>query len=194
MSEPMNSPRITPRVLVFCGARDAGPVFTAAAFAFGQAVAVRGWGIVYGGHHAGMMGAVADGCLAHGGAVTGILPDELIGKEVPPAGIELVRVKDMHARKQAMVERADVIVALPGGYGTLDELFEQLTWRVIGKHSKPIGMLDVSVDGVSYWGPLQTFLDHASGTGFISPAARTLAVMHADVDVLCDHLGLAPCP
>jgi uncharacterized protein (TIGR00730 family) len=179
-----------PRVLVFCGARDAGPAFTTAAFAFGEAVARRGWGIVYGGHHAGMMGAVADGCLAHGGAVTGVLPDELIGKEVPPTGIELVRVKDMHARKQAMVDRADVIVALPGGYGTLDELFEQLTWRVIGKHRKPIGVLDVSVDGVSYWRPMLTFLDHATSTGFITPAARGLVVVHDDVDVLCEHLGL----
>ncbi len=179
---------MTHRVLVFCGAAKAAPAYTDAAFAFGRAVASRGWGLVYGGHHAGMMGAVAEGCLAGGGPCTGILPDELVGKEIPPAGIELVRVADMHARKQAMVERSAAIVALPGGYGTLDELFEQLTWRVIGKHKKPIGLLDVVVDGVSYWQPLLTFLDHAVDVGFIRAEARALCVVHTDIDALCEHL------
>lgn len=179
---------MTHRVLVFCGAGSASAPYTDAAFAFGSAVAKRGWGLVYGGHHAGMMGAVAEGCLQGGGPCTGVLPDELVGKEVPPAGIELVRVPDMHARKQAMVERSAAIVALPGGYGTLDELFEQLTWRVIGKHTKPIGLLDVVVDGVSYWQPLLTFLDHAVQVGFIRKEARALCVVHDDIAALCEHL------
>lgn len=179
---------MTHRVLVFCGAGTGSAPFTDAAYAFGKAVAERGWGIVYGGHHAGLMGAVAEGCLAGKGPCTGILPDELVGKEVPPRGIELVRVADMHARKRAMVERSAAIVALPGGYGTLDELFEQLTWRAIGKHHTPIGLLDVVIDGVSYWQPLLAFLDHAVAHGFIRPEARALCVVHTSIDALCEHL------
>jgi len=178
------------RVLVFCGARDAGAVYGNAARAFGIAVARRGWGIVYGGHHAGLMGEVAAGCHDGGGAVTGILPDDLVGKEIPPDGIELVRVRDMHERKAQMVERADAIVALPGGFGTLDELFEQLTWRAIGKHTKPVAVLDVFDGGQSYWAPLVRFVDHATRVGFISAAARELLVVHSDIDAVLDHLGV----
>ena len=179
------------RVLVYCGAAaGADPHYVAAAFGFGQAVAARGWGIVYGGHHAGMMGAVAQGCRKGGGLVTGILPDILKGKEHPPDGIELLRVTDMHARKTLMVERCAAMVALPGGYGTLDELFEQLTWRVIGVHDKPVGMFDVVVDGVSYWAPLLAFLDHATHAGFVRPAARALPIVDDDAGRLLDALGV----
>lgn len=183
------SPADIPRVLVFCGASPSrAPVYEDAARAFGAAVASHGWGIVYGGHHAGMMGAVAEGCLHAGGPVTGILPGDLVGKEIPPEGIELVRVTDMHARKALMVERSRSIVALPGGYGTLDELFEQLTWRMIGKHEKPIGILDVIDDGQSYWAPMLTFLEHATAVGFVRPQARALFVPTVDVEALAASL------
>jgi uncharacterized protein (TIGR00730 family) len=184
----------TKRVLMYCGSRTprgplAGP-YLEAARALGAAVATRGWGIVYGGHHAGMMGAVANGCVAAGGPVTGILPTELVGKEIPPDGIELVRVKDMHERKALMVERADAIVALPGGYGTFDELFEQLTWKAIGKHNKPIALFDVLVSGRSFWASLLRFLDETVEVGFVPADARTGLQAIADVDTLCSHLGL----
>lgn len=174
-----------PRVLVFCGsAPSRSPLYEAAARAFGAAVASRGWGIIYGGHHAGMMGAVAEGCLSAGGPVMGILPNDLVGKEIPPAGIELIRVTDMHARKALMAELCQTIVALPGGYGTLDELFEQLTWRMIGKHQKPIGVLDVVEDGASYWGPLLAFVEHAVAVGFVRPQARALLQPTNDLEAL----------
>ena len=179
------------RVLVYCGAAAGHDAhYVAAAFAFGHAVAQRGWGIVYGGHHAGMMGAVAQGCRKGGGLVTGILPDVLQHKEQPPDGIELLRVADMHARKTLMVDRCAAMVALPGGYGTLDELFEQLTWRVIGLHDKPVGMFDVVVDGVSYWGPLLAFLDHACRAGFVRAAARAVPIVDDDAGRLLDRLGV----
>jgi uncharacterized protein (TIGR00730 family) len=185
------SPSSARRVVVFCGAAAAvPPVYLRAAGAFGDAVARRGWGVVYGGHHAGMMGAVADGALRAGGAVTGVLPDELVGKEVPPSGIELLRVPDMHTRKATMVALADVVVALPGGYGTLDELFEQLTWRAIGKHEKPVGVLDVVDDGVSYWAPLVAFVEHAWRTGFVRDSGRALLHVDDDADRLLDTLGV----
>jgi hypothetical protein len=186
----MTSPSLR-RVVVFCGAASAvPPVYLHAAAAFGDAVARRGWGIVYGGHHAGMMGAVADAALRARGAVTGVLPDELVGKEVPPSGIELLRVPDMHTRKATMVALADVVVALPGGYGTLDELFEQLTWRAIGKHEKPVGVLDVVDDGVSYWAPLVSFVEHAWRTGFVRDSGRALLHVDDDVGRLLDTLGV----
>jgi hypothetical protein len=180
------------RVVVFCGAADAVPAaYHRAATAFGDAVARRGWGLVYGGHHAGLMGSVAGAALARGGVVTGVLPDELVGKEVPPPGIELLRVPDMHTRKATMVALADVVVALPGGYGTLDELFEQLTWRAIGKHEKPIGVLDVVDDaGASYWAPLVTFVEHAWRTGFVRDSGRALLHVDDHVDRLLDTLGI----
>jgi uncharacterized protein (TIGR00730 family) len=185
----MNHSPSSRRVVVFCGAASGvAPVYLDAATRFGAAVAARGLGLIYGGHHAGMMGAVAEGCLRAGGSVTGILPDELVGKEVPPEGIELVRVPDMHTRKAMMVALADVVVALPGGYGTLDELFEQLTWRAIGKHQKPIGVLDVVDDGVSYWAPLVGFIEHAWRVGFIRDAGRSLLHVDADVDRLLAEL------
>ncbi len=179
------------RVLVFCGASaSVDAVYKDAAFALGDAIGARGWGVVYGGHHAGLMGAVAEGCRRRGGPVLGVLPDVLQGKEVPPAGIELVRVIDMHTRKALMVERSDVIIALPGGYGTLDELFEQLTWRVIGVHDKPVGVLDVVRGGQSYWSAMLAFLDHAVAEGFIRKEARALAVVDADIGALLDRLGV----
>lgn len=183
--------KATKNVLVYCGAAAGTDVgYTAAAGAFGEAVGSRGCGLVYGGHHAGMMGAVADGCRRTGGPVLGVFPEVLQGKEHPPEGIELRRVPDMHTRKAVMVDHACAIVALPGGFGTLDELFEQLTWRVIGVHDKPIGLFDVVIDGQSYWQPLLDFLDHAVTAGFIRPAARSIALVDDDADRLLTRLGL----
>jgi uncharacterized protein (TIGR00730 family) len=180
------------RVLVYCGANPgASSLYLEAAAAFGRAVAARGWGIVYGGHHAGLMGAVAESVRAGGGDVTGILPSVLEGKEVPPPGIELVRVPSMHARKALMVERSDAIVALPGGVGTLDELFEQITWRAIGQHQKPVGVFDVALaGGGTYWSPLFTFLDHAVAQGLVRQSARDIAVVDVDADRLLQRLGV----
>ena len=112
-----------------------------------------------------------------------------LGRSQLAAGYAVDDVTNTLDRVARAYGRRDLSVAVfPGGYGTLDELFEQLTWRVIGKHKKPIGLLDVIVDGVSYWQPLLTFLDHAVDVGFIRKEARALCVVHTDIDALCEHL------
>ena len=173
------------RVVVFCGANPGtSPDFVDAARRVGEGIAIRGWSLVYGGHHAGLMGACADGCLTQGGHVTGVLPDVLQGREEPPPGIELFRTNGMHERKGLMVSLADAILALPGGLGTLDELFEQLVWRAIGVHEKPVGMLDVN----GYWQPVLEFLTHAQAHGFVRAEARAIPIVDSDVDRLLDRL------
>ncbi|MBK7384723.1 MAG: TIGR00730 family Rossman fold protein, partial [Flavobacteriales bacterium] len=134
------------RIAVFCGANSgADPAILEAARATGRTMAERGMGIVFGGGHVGLMGAVADAALEAGGEVIGVIPGFMVEKELAHQGLsELIIVRDMHERKMRMHELSQAVIALPGGFGTMDELFELLTWRQLGIHHKPMGLLNVN--------------------------------------------------
>ena len=171
------------RVCVFTGSspghRDE---YRAAARDLGRELAVRGVELVYGGAAVGLMGAVADAVLAAGGRVTGVIPEALVAKEVAHAGLSDLRVvASMHERKAAMADLSDGFVALPGGWGTLEELFEVLTWAQLGLHAKPCGLLNVG----GYFDTLLAFMDHMIDEGFVQPAFRPmLAVSGSAAELL----------
>jgi uncharacterized protein (TIGR00730 family) len=161
------------RVCVFCGSnRGASPAYAATAAELGTTLAVKGIGLVYGGGHVGLMGALADAALAAGGTVTGVMPDALVTKEIAHQGLTELRVTgSMHERKALMADLADGFIALPGGLGTFDELCEILTWGQLGLHTKPVVLLDV--DG--FWAPFLRLLDGAVAAGFLRAIHRDLA-------------------
>jgi len=170
-------------VCVFCGSNGgADPAYLAAAEAVGAGLAQRGIRIVYGGGRVGLMGALADSARAAGGEVVGVMPQALVDREIGHTGIDDLRVVDtMHERKALMVELSDAFVALPGGIGTLEELFEVYTWAQLGIHAKPLGLMDVA----GYYRPLVAFLDHSVQERFLRPETRTmLAVSDALGDLL----------
>jgi uncharacterized protein (TIGR00730 family) len=179
------------RVCVFCGSSDGrSPGYGRAAVATGAAIARRGWSLVYGGAQVGLMGMLADAALEWGGEVVGVIPHGLFRDEVAHVGLtRLHEVDGMLERKALMAELSDVFVALPGGMGTLDELFEMLTWSQLEVHPnpKPNGLLDV--DG--FWGDLVTFLDRATAEGFIRAQHRALLEVDDDVERLLDRLAAA---
>ena len=151
-------------VCVYCGSGSGtNPRFIEAAEALGRIFAENGIRLVYGGGSVGMMGAVARAVLAHGGDVTGIIPEFLVRKEVMMPLKDLIVTPDMHERKRLMFEHSDAFVALPGGIGTLEELVEQLTWKQLGRHAKPVLLADI--DG--FWGPLLDLFTHMRATQFI---------------------------
>ena len=152
-------------VCVYCGSGPGtDPAFMDAAQRFGKILATEGVGLVYGGGSRGLMGAVATSVLDHGGHVTGIIPEFLQNREQTlRRAQEIIVTPDMHVRKQTMFDRADAFVALPGGIGTLEELVEQLTWAQLGRHKKPILILNVK----GFWDPLCALLDHMRGMDFI---------------------------
>ena len=166
------------RVAVFCGsAFGNNPAFRAEATALGAAIAQAGIGLVYGGACRGLMGAVADAALAAGGEVIGVLPDALSGREIAHNGLtSLELVPTMHERKARIHELSDAILALPGGYGTLDELLEAITWAQIGLHAKPC----ILINTLNYWNGLLVFLDTAVAAGFIEAKNRTLVLVAAN--------------
>ena len=172
------------RVAVFCGSSTGnGSRYLDAAIELGKLLAARGIGLVYGGAHVGTMGAIADATMAAGGEVIGVLPESLRERELGHQGItELHLVGTMHERKAMMADLADAFLALPGGAGTLDELFEIWTWAQIGLHEKPIGLVDV--DG--FYQPLLRMVDHMVEHGFTKPGYRDLLAVHADPAVLLD--------
>ena len=174
------------RVCVFCGASSGrATAYAASARAFGAAVAARGLGLVYGGGKVGLMGAVADGALAGRGEVIGVIPQELVERELAHDGLsELHVVGSLHERKALMAELADGFVALPGGFGTLDELMEQLTWSQLGLHSKPVGLLDVE----DYWRPLIALARHATQEGFVREADLAAIAVAFEPEALLDTL------
>ena len=174
---------------VYCGSRPGSDLsHMDAARRLGEALGQRGWRLVYGGGRVGLMGAVADAALASGAEVIGVIPESLMRLEVGHQGLtELLVVKTMHERKQAMAERADAFVALPGGIGTFEELFEVWTWRHLGYHHLPIGLLDVK----GYYEPLMSFLDRTVAEGFVNEAQMAMVSRHADIDVLLDRLAAA---
>jgi uncharacterized protein (TIGR00730 family) len=159
-------PRIR-NICVYCGSSaGADPIFAQTAADLGRRMAEAGIDLVYGGGDVGLMGVVARSVLEAGGHVTGIIPDFLRKREsMIEEAQELVVVPDMHTRKRMMFDRADAFVALPGGIGTLEELVEQMTWSQLGRHRKPILLLDVH----GFWRPLVTLLDHMRAQGFIRP-------------------------
>lgn len=180
-------------IALFCGASEGRhPRYRAAAGEFGRAVAERGLTLVYGGGALGLMGAAADGALAAGGRVVGVIPRFLLEREVGHRGLsELVVVPSMHERKAEIAARADAFVALPGGVGTLEELFEIWTWTLLGLHAKPCGVLDVG----GYFDPLLAFLDRAAAEGFVSAADRERLLVGGTPGELLERLARAtPAP
>jgi uncharacterized protein (TIGR00730 family) len=166
------------QVCVFCGSSPGtDPVHIARARELGQLLASRGLGLVFGGGHVGLMGAVADAALAAGGEVTGVIPRALELRELAHGGLTRLHVVgSMHERKARMAELADAFLALPGGMGTLDELAEIVTWAQLGVHAKPIGLLDVR----GYFQPLMAFFDRAEQEGFLRPEHRRLVTLEED--------------
>jgi uncharacterized protein (TIGR00730 family) len=183
----MTVPRALQRLCVFTGS-SAGirPEYRAAARDLGQLLAERGIGLVYGGARVGLMGAVADAALEAGGAVIGVIPQGLVAKEIAHTGLtELRVVASMHERKAMMTDLADGFVALPGGWGTLEEFFEVLTWAQLGLHGKPCGLLNVG----TYFDGLLAFADHATAEGFVRREHREMMVVADTPIVLLDRMA-----
>ena len=174
------------KICVYCGS-SAGhsPAFLESARGLGEQLAKRDIGLVYGGASIGLMGAVADAVLEHGGQVTGIIPQSLLDREIAHSGLtELQVVNDMHERKQIMAELAQAFIAMPGGFGTLEEMFEALTWNQLDIHQKPCGLLNSN----QYYDQLIWFLDHSVAQGFLKVPHRALLVADDDPGGLIDSL------
>lgn len=174
-------------ICVFCGsAMGSRPIYEAAARELGQSAAERNLEIVYGGAGVGLMGALADAALAAGGRVQGVIPQDLLDRELAHPGLtELHVVDSMHARKAKMVALSDAFVALPGGLGTLDELFEIATWKQLGHHDKVIGL--INVDG--FFDPLLDYLAHAEREGFVPRTSAEAWLVASSVDDLWNALS-----
>ena len=173
------------RVCIYCGSNTGTrPAYTAAAARLGVALGEQGLSLVYGGGNVGLMGVLADAALAAGVDVIGVIPEALEAKELAhPRLTELRVVASMHERKALMAELADGFIAMPGGLGTLDELFETWTWAQLGFHGKPCGLLDVE----EYFQPLIAFLDHAVLEGFVRAEHRRMTFVETDPLVLLDR-------
>mgnify|MGYP002784680009 CR=1 FL=1 len=174
------------RVCVFAGSSiGARDDYRAAAVALANEMAARGLDMVYGGAHVGLMGAIADALLAHGRAVTGVIPEALVTRELAHRGLtQLHVVSTMHERKALMAGLADAFIALPGGWGTLEEYFEVLTWGQLKIHGKPCGLLNVA----GYYDPLLRFLDHSIDEGFVREAQRPMVLASSSPAALLDEL------
>jgi uncharacterized protein (TIGR00730 family) len=175
-------------VCVFCGSQ-AGtrPEYVASASEFAMVAAQRGLALVFGGGHVGLMGALADSALEHRGQVTGVIPRHLMRPEVAHRRLtELRVVESMHERKRTMAELSDAFVVLPGGYGTLEEMFEMVTWLQLQLQSKPVGILNVE----QFFDPLLEFLRHAAREGFIRPEHWDLLIVDHTPELLLDRLEL----
>ena len=171
-------------ICVFCGASlGQGSIYQDMAQALGAELNRRHIGLIYGGGGVGLMGTIARTVLAGGGAVTGVIPGPLKSKELSGEVLgDLITVRTMHERKATMTQLADGFIAIPGGFGTLDELFEALTWGQLGIHNKPIGLLNVN----GYFTPLLQWIEHAMGEGFVRPQHRNLIVVADEPATLLD--------
>jgi len=180
-------PRTFKRLCVFCGSsHGANPAYADAARNLGGELARRGIGLVYGGGNVGLMGVIADGVLAAGGEVIGVIPEALMAKELGHKGIQDLRVvKTMHERKAMMAELSDGFIALPGGIGTFEEFFEIVTWAQLGFHSKPCALLNVN----GFYDPLLHLLDHAIAERFVKPKQRDLVLVESDYSNLLDRMA-----
>ena len=172
------------RICVYTGSSPGGhPAYAEAAAALGRTLAGQGLGLVYGGATVGCMGIVADAALAAGGEAIGVIPQALVDREIAHTGLSELRVVgSMHERKALMADLADGFVALPGGMGTLEEIFEVYTWTQLGMQSKPLGLLDVR----GYYGQLAAFLDHAVAERFVTPEHRAMLVVEQEPAALLD--------
>lgn len=177
---------------LYCGSSPGRlPVYADAARSLARAIAQRGIGIVYGGARVGLMGEVANAALEAGGKVVGVIPQALVDKEVAHAGLtELRIVASMHERKATMADLADGFIALPGGVGTLEEIFESWTWAQLGIHDKPCALFDVA----GYYTDLIRFLDRTSAEGFVRDAHRAMLIQSDDPDTLLDALAKYEAP
>jgi uncharacterized protein (TIGR00730 family) len=187
------TPRKFKRVCVFCGSAVGNrPAYAEAARALGREVAARGLGLVYGGGAVGLMGIAADAALQAGAEVIGVIPYGLLKREVGHGGgVEMHIVDTMHERKAKMAELSDGFIVLPGGYGTLEEAVEALTWAQLGIQGKGVVFLDVE----DYWQPFLGALDHMAAEGFVRPSHRPLAMQAATPGAALDALaGFAPPP
>lgn len=175
------------RICVFCGSNTGTRAdYRAAAHTLTAALARQGLGLVYGGGNIGLMGEIADSMLRAGGEVIGVIPRALMDKEVGHGGLSALHiVETMHQRKALMNELSDAFIALPGGFGTLDEFFEILTWAQLGLHDKPCGLLNVA----GYYDHLLRMLDHAEAERFLRGAHRALVMAQTDVDALLRQLA-----
>lgn len=187
-----STPRTFRRVCVFCGSNPGNdPIYVDTARMLGRELARRDIGVVFGGGRVGLMGQLADAALVAGGRVYGVIPQKLRDLEVGHDGLtELFVVDSMHARKMLMAQLADAFIALPGGFGTLEELFEVVTWCQLGYHHKPVGLLDVA----GYFAPLLAFIDHAAATGFIRPQYRPILQHATELDPLLEQLARVELP
>lgn len=173
-------------ICVYLGSREGRePHFRATTEALGKEIACRGHRLVYGGARIGLMGALADATMAAGGEVIGVMPHHLVEREQAHQGLhELIRVNNMHERKASMAARADAFIALPGGIGTLEELFEAWTWQYLGLHDKPVGVLDTG----GFYAPLLEFLDSTVEHGFLNAETRTKLLSADTPTALLDSL------
>lgn len=173
------------QLCVYCGSSPGeGGRYVRSARALGEELASRGIGLVYGGSSKGLMGVLADAVLEAGGTATGVMPRALVAKEIAHRGLSELHVTDsMHERKAMMERIADGFVALPGGFGTLEEIIEVLTWGQLEFHEKPCGLLNVA----GYFDSLLGFLDHATGQGFVRPAHREMLIVAEDPPSLLDR-------
>jgi uncharacterized protein (TIGR00730 family) len=173
------------KICVYCGSNPGSrPVYRESARTLGNELAARGLGLVYGGASVGVMGAVADGVLEKGGQAIGVLPHFFASKEIAHAGLdELIIVNSMHERKARMAELADGFIALPGGWGTIEEIFEMLTWAQLGHHRKPCGILNVE----SYYDELSLFLEKAIENHFVKEEFRPMMMIDSSAQSLLDR-------
>ena len=174
-------------VCVYCGSRHGERAeYGQAAQAIGSLIGQQGWELVYGGGRVGLMGTVAEATLAAGGTVVGVIPQALMDREVGHRGLtELHVVQTMHERKQLMATRAHAFLALPGGIGTFEELFEMWSWRQLGYHDKPIGLLNMA----GYYDSLLAFIDQTVQGGFVTPAQRAQVIVGNDPAALLQRLA-----
>ncbi|CAK0772565.1 Cytokinin riboside 5'-monophosphate phosphoribohydrolase [uncultured Gammaproteobacteria bacterium] len=179
-------------VCVYCGASTrVNAIHKEAARRLGTILGGRGIELIYGGGRVGLMGILADAALAAGGRVTGVIPEHIQSLEVGHTGLtNLIVVETMHERKRAMIDRANAFVVLPGGFGTLDETFEILSWKQLRLHDKPMVLVDI--DG--YWGPLVALIDHVVDQGFAQPGNRRMFTVVSQVEDVIDALARQPAP
>ncbi|MFI5196747.1 MAG: TIGR00730 family Rossman fold protein [Chitinophagales bacterium] len=173
-------------IVVFCGSGDGfNECYREAAYQLGKTLALRNIGIIYGGAKVGLMGALADGALEHDGKIVGVIPYFLKTKEVVHEGLtKLITVETMHERKLKMHELGDGIITMPGGWGTMEEMFEMLTWGQLGLHTKPVGLLNVN----GYYDPLQALCDNMVQEGFLNEFVNATLLISGSIEDLLDQM------
>lgn len=174
------------KIAVYCASASGfDPIYVAQAKALGEKIAQQGKTLVYGGAHVGLMGSVADGVLSQGGEVYGVIPQFLKKKELEHPGItQCYEVETMHERKAKMAELCDAVIALPGGFGTMEELFEMMTWAQLALHKKPIGLLNIN----GFYNPLIQFINKMIEEGFVKEEYRNLVIIDSDIDSLMSKM------